>query len=388
MLIYQEPAAWKNLSLLPPSIRSTPGMRADVRGRRFQGIPSIQCTRNGRLWSVFYAGGIDEGAENYVLVKVSDDRGEHWSEPCLIVECVQGVRAFDPNIWLDPRGRLWLFWAQSYSIMDGRFGVWAAVCDAPDEAKPVFSHPRRLCDGIMMNKPTVLRSGEWLLPVAQWEVCWKAAAEAGYNISDHRFSHVYASTDEGKTFVLRGSADIPRRSFDEHMVVERQDGTLWMLVRADDGYLGEAFSVDGGSTWTPGRQSSIANPNSRFFIGRLRSGRILLVNHYRYTGRNNLAAMLSEDDGHTWQGHLMLDERDRVSYPDACEGEDGSIYITYDRDRTGEREILMARITQTDILAGELVNADSALKMVIDRAQGAPVEPGAAMEIRKLYGLL
>ena len=53
--------------------------------------------------------------------------------------------------------------------------------------------------------------------------------------------------------MLRGHADVPMRSFDEHMIVQKKDGTLWMLVRTFDG-LGESFSSDGGFTWTPGHK--------------------------------------------------------------------------------------------------------------------------------------
>ena len=66
----------------------------------------------------------------------------------------------------------------------------------------------------------------------------------------------------------------------------------------------------------------------------------------------------------------MLDERADVSYPDADEAGDGYIYITYDRDRVNEREILMARITEQDILEGNLISPGSALRMTVNKATG------------------
>jgi hypothetical protein len=41
----------------------------------------------------------------------------------------------------------------------------------------------------------------------------------------------YCSSDQGKTFEKTGFADVPNREFDVHMIVERQDKRLWMLVR-------------------------------------------------------------------------------------------------------------------------------------------------------------
>ena len=145
----------------------------------------------------------------------------------------------------------------------------------------------------------------------------------------------------GQTFVLRGGADVPERSFDEHMLVERQDGRLWMLVRTAYG-IGQSFSADGGYTWTPGEPAAPGGPCSRFFIRQLRSGRLLLVNHVRFTGRNNLTAQLSEDEGQTWSAGLLLDERDAVSYPDGVEDQEGLITVVYDRERYAAREINLA----------------------------------------------
>ena len=96
-------------------------------------------------------------------------------------------------------------------------------------------------------------------------------------------------------------------------------------------------------------------PNARFFIRRLESGNLLLVRHNppKMNQRSHLAAFLSEDDGVTWKGGLMLDVRKYVSYPDGVQAPDGTIYITYDFERTKARQILMAVFTEEDVLAGD-----------------------------------
>ena len=73
---------------------------------------------------------------------------------------------FYPNLWHDPLGRMWLFWAQSESFFDGRSGVWAVTCMDSGTTAPDWSAPRRLANGIMMNKPTLLADGAWALPAA------------------------------------------------------------------------------------------------------------------------------------------------------------------------------------------------------------------------------
>ncbi len=88
-------------------------------------------------------------------------------------------------------------------------------------------------------------------------------------------------------------------------------------------------------------------------------------------GRQELTAFLSTDDGKTWPGGLLLDERGKVSYPDIAQAPNGDIYVHYDRDRNGAAEILFARFREEDVQGGKLVSKDAALKnLVKSRDQG------------------
>jgi predicted neuraminidase len=345
---------------------TSPGERYRASKRKFQGIPSIERTIDGNLWAAFYSGGWEEGADNYVVLTRSKDNGRTWDMK-LVIDPPGQVRAFDPCLWKDPLDRLWLFWSQSYGKYDGRCGVWASALKQEDMAEGrMWSTPRRIANGIMMNKPTVLTTGEWLLPAALWSFDEGLDVPKGGHIWEERYSNVYASSDQGETFHLRGQADVPRRSCDEHMIVERKNGELWMLVRTAYG-IGESISTDRGMTWSPGKPTRLGGPNSRFFIRRLRSGKLLLVNHYGFDGRSHLTAQLSEDDGHSWNEGLLLDERADISYPDGVEAEDGTIYVIYDRDRLGQMELLMAVFTEEDVLAGHCLSAQSRLKVLVEK---------------------
>lgn len=355
------------LSLAVPPVTHAPAARYHDTARFWQGIPGIERTRSGRLYATWYSGGKGEGAENHVLIVISDDKGVTWSQPLLVIDPPGDVRTFDPVLWLDPQDRLWFFWSQSQGHWNGRGGVWFIRCDDPDAASPTWADPVRIANGVMMNKPFVRADGEWLLPISGWgtyqPILPELAAEAG--------SHVYVSQDQGASFSRKGSALVPHRTFDEHMFAERQDGSLWMLVRTSYG-IGQSISTDGGVTWLPGWPTDIASPGSRFHLRRLASGRLLLVNHVGFTGRSHLTASLSDDDGRTWNAHLLLDERTDVSYPDATVDADGRIRIIYDRERAQAREILWASITETDILAGHLVETDSFLRKILNKVPGSP----------------
>ncbi|MBR4443345.1 MAG: exo-alpha-sialidase, partial [Clostridia bacterium] len=237
---------------------------------------------------------------------------------------------------------------------------------------------RRLFDGLMLNKPIAASTGEWYFPVGLWSRAVIRPLEEHPELDARRLSGVYVTADGGDRFEWRGGADVPGRGFDEHMLVELKDGRLWLLVRASYG-IGQAFSSDGGRTWTGGGPSGHSGPNARFFIRRLASGRLLLVNHVNptYTTnpknwnvRNNLMAMLSEDDGKTWIGGLMLDTRNEISYPDGTQAANGDIYLIYDYSRYSARQILMAVFNEDDILAGRLVSPNARLKQLVSRATG------------------
>jgi len=362
-------------------LRQPTDVRYHSKGRLWQGIPTIERTKTGKFYAAWYSGLRGEEPGNYVVVETSED-GEHWTDAFLVVEHDDPkVRCFDACLWIDPQDRLWLTWTQSWgSNYDGRHGVWAAICEDPDAGIPVFSEPRRIANGLMLNKPLVCRDGTWLFPCALWPTRYLDAehGDAHPELAEELGANVYATTDEGKTFQRRGMAVVEERVFDEHHVVELADGRLWMLTRTRYG-LGQAFSSDGGYTWEQVGPSGHTGPNSRCCLRRLRSGKLLLVNHLNPTYvtapkewnvRNNLTAMLSEDDGQTWQGLLVLDARSDVSYPDATEDEDGRIYVIYDRERYKAREILLATFTEADVLSGEIVTSGSSLRQVINTASG------------------
>lgn len=353
---------------------TNPGPEFADEVRRWQGIPGLERAANGRLWATWYSGGVTEDRHNYVLLATSADDGATWSRAKLVID-PDGpgpVRAFDPCLWHDPLGRMWLFWNQKLCNREKEFTdeqertwrLWAMRAEDSSREDTGWSQPEVIGEAIMMNKPTVLSTGEWMLCSSDW--FWDRSAR------------VFRSTDRGAHWEMWGSAHIPEkadRSFDEHMVVERRDGSLWMLIRTKYG-IGESFSSDRGRTWSYVRPSAIAHVNSRFFIRRLRSGDLLLVKHGRTIAektekRSHLSAFLSPDDGRTWEGGLMLDERLGVSYPDGVEAPDGTIYLIHDFDRYGVKEIFLSRITADDIRAGRITSPKSALCLLVNKAFGA-----------------
>lgn len=339
-----------------------------AKNRIWQGIPGIEVTKDGRIFSAFYTGGSDEELGNYIVLLKSDD-GVNFSEPIAAV-CKENARCFDECIWIDPSGRLWLTW----SVMPDN-AVYGVICENPDAKELEWGEEFLIGYDVMLNKPIVLSTGEWLFPISVWgERVWSWMPERRTKQGELG-AFVYRTTDEGKTFEKLGKVVHPDHAYDEHMLIELKDYRIMMLTRTMSG-IGVSYSYDRGETWTAPCDSGLGGGNSRFHIRRLKSGNILLV-----TGgenRKGLFAMISEDECKTWKHKFVLDEREQVSYPDAVEGDDGYIYITYDRDRGCEkknfdevyasaREILYAKITEADIAADKIVTKGSALKCIISK---------------------
>ncbi|MHC4872751.1 MAG: sialidase family protein [Planctomycetota bacterium] len=374
----------QELALLPVPVSTDIKEKHMTAARSFQGIPGIAVTPEGKLWAIWYSGGIGECPENFCLLVYSNDDGETWSEPVAVVDPEGNVRAYDGAVWIDPQGRMWFFWSQTYSreqgnIFDGVAGVWGSFSEDIESDKPSWSDPVRISNGVMMNKPTLLKNGDWALPSALWDNFGKG--EVPEHLLYEKLANIVISSDSGKTFELKGGVDAPQRSYDEHMIVELKDSRLWMLVRTVFG-IGESFSEDGGTTWSTPEDSGLGGPNSRFFIRRLQSGNLLLINHDIEKSnkvndkpiRDMLTAWISKDDGKTWEGRLLLDEREKVSYPDGMQDKNGNIYIIYDRARYHEGEILLAKFTEEEVLAGKISSPQSYTKRLINKTGGLKEE--------------
>ena len=324
------------------------------------GIPSIAVSpKNGRVWITWYGGPLGgENHTNYCLLMTSGDGGVSWQE--VLVADPDGPdgpwRAFDPELWIGPDGVLRWTWTERNVGIGGKWGRGLSVegeedrlmmCELNAEEMPAAPYPvpRRIGRGVMMCKPIVLRDGAWLFPVARWQ--------------EERSSFFYASTDGGKTFVERGGITLPKkeRRFDEHQAVEMKDGSILAVSRIDwgFGYFRKSRSTDGGRTWSEPEKTSFAQPSSRVFLTKLRSGAWMLVKNGLFdegAEREQIVAYYSTDEGRTWGGGLVLDRRANVSYPDGVELADGRILVVYDRNRLTDRELLVSSFTEEELKRG------------------------------------
>jgi len=368
------PAAAPTGNYRPAKVIISPGAEARSDARTWQGIPGIERTAQGRLWATWYTGGLHEGAAgNYVAVATSGDDGRTWSDPVVLIKGPTDHHMLaDPLPWLDPQGRLWIFYLQSSKERGAKefFGACAVRNDAPEEPLGRWTEPLPVhAGGRIFGKLIVRASGGWLAPFF-----------LNSNQVDVNETCVLLTPDAGANWSILGGTSVPmeRRNFSEATLAQRRNGDLWTVMRTKLG-LEESTSADDGRTWTAPRLMR-EGPHTRACMRKLASGAHILIYHdvtrpakdARFP-RARLAAWLSDDEGKTWPHQLLLDERNGVSYPDATEAPDGRIYFTYDRWRYGEqggKEILMGVVREADIRAGKIVSPDARLAQLVNRATG------------------
>ena len=201
-----------DLALIPPTLNTSPLPEYDYDRLDYGMTIGIERTPRGRLWACWVAGG--DSPKAFFVLATSDDDGETWSKPRLVVDAhakdLPAERSvLVGNLWTDPLGRLWLIFDQSMDMFDGRAGVWMAVCENPDAEEPQWSPPRRIWHGVTLNKPTVLSTGEWMLPISldqrdgfrQFKGCFR-------ELDPLRGANVFVSKDQGATWERRGSRAI------------------------------------------------------------------------------------------------------------------------------------------------------------------------------------
>lgn len=340
--------------------------------REYTGIPAVAVVGD-RIWVVWQTGDNGEPKpRNYLILTYSDDYGETWIDSFYTVE---GFTLSDgeytnmtigtPLLHADNKGQLWLF----FGFHNYKFSV-------------LIRNPEASAKDIAYDDPAIIYQGATSasgLTVIQTE----DGKEEWYFCTDQSFAdattiYYSSSTNKKKGWKTKGVAktNIPagddKNKFHEAMLIEKNDGTFWMLKRIEKGYMGgieQSFSYDRGKTWTAYEANLLEpfiGPGSKFAFVKLSSGNILLVNHATTESRSLLYAYLSTDDGETWPYKLALDLRDNVSYPDVYEV-DGTIYCVWDKGRTIEQEIRLSIFTEKDIIAGSFVTEKSRDKLCVHK---------------------
>ncbi len=174
---------------------------------------------------------------------------------------------------------------------------------------------------------------------------------------------MWASDDLGKSWQRGDMLDYGVGTHDhagslEGSVIERKDGSLYLLLRTESGFLWEATSRD-GLKWTGLQTTKIASVTCCPQLNHLSDGRIALLwnappRHDPKSGssRVELSLAFSDDEAATWSKPVIVAANyvpgGRVSYPYLYERKPGELWIT-----TMQGGLRM-KVNTADLGAGEI----------------------------------
>lgn len=357
-------------------------------------VPDTSNPGHGRIWNCVVGGGDNKNA--YFLLNWSDDGGDTWTDTRFVVDSHKGCPMIDRrtivgNIWTAPDGKLWLFMDESLTYFDGKSSNWCAVCENPLDPQPEWSEVRYIGFGCSLQLPTVMSTGEWVLPVSLWDrkrITDNRFKNANHDLDPYRGAHCFVSEDRGATWEDRSFLNTATPRFDEHCFVEMtRDGqkVWWITARSQSNGIEQAFSFDRGYSWKADTSAAAASvsvmtpfqnhTSSRHLMRRVNESTILFVRHGSQgesVGRKYLTAYVSQDDGRNWSGGLVLDDRTEysMSYPCAVVLENGDILLSYDygRDNPEGGELYLARFSVDDVLNGSVTSEKGFLRKLIFKA--------------------
>jgi hypothetical protein len=292
-------------------------------------------------------------------------------------DSVSSIRSDDGGLtWTAPRVEFKLpgrgyYAVQALAARDGTLHVVAHVfkegpggyrgrlyevyhAQRPAASSGSWSEPKRIVPGYIgaIRGFIETRRGRLLLSVGRAIPAreQKPATGPDYGWND---TFVYYSDDKGATWQQSGDGlslrleteNVTRHGAVEPVMLELNDGRVWMLVRDRQGRLWQSHSAD-GARWPPLERSGFISSDSPAELERLSDGRVVLFTNgcqfwtnprsYAMGGREVLHGAISRDEGHTWHGfrevlhetNIPVKRGDRgAAYPSATQTREGKIVL-------------------------------------------------------------
>lgn len=286
-------------------------------------------TRRGLMTAWF--GGTAEGRTD-VCIYTARRTDTGWTAPVQVADGrVEGedrqYPCWNPVLFQPRRGPLWLF----YKVGPRPHSWWGMVRGSTDEGQ-TWSAARRLPEGILgpvRAKPVQLRDGTIL--------CGSSTEHAGWQVQMEWTRDPLGFWEKSPPLNRSEQWGAIQPTLLPHSRREFQ-----ILCRSRQGVILEAWSRDGGHTWSGLERTELPNPSSGIDAVRLRDGRFLLVYNHTVRGRGLLNVAVSRG-GRVWEAAHVLEREEgaEFSYPAVIQARDGSVHVTYTWNRRRLRHVVL-----------------------------------------------
>ncbi|MDB6093157.1 MAG: repeat-like protein [Verrucomicrobia bacterium] len=291
--------------------------------------------KSGRIlfaYTQFYGGDRDESAARIVAI-TSDDAGRTWNtRPRVLVENVGGANVMSVSLLRLQNGRIGMFYIKKHTRIEGH-----PMAQFSDDEGETWSAPQVIVKApgyFELNNDRAIqhRNGRLILPIGSYRL--RDTDPTTYDSIDFRaITMWYVSDDNGATWHespqwLASPVPTTREGLQESGVVELADGSLLGWFRTSEGSQFVARSKDIAQTWTLAAPSELKSPTSCAAIKRLPGSATLLAVWNDYSGQFPVPAMqvspgplqkrmanrrtpfvlgLSTDGGVTWPRRKLLE---------------------------------------------------------------------------------
>ncbi len=298
---------------------------------------------DGKLMGLL--GGLEYG---HAVGRYSTDGGETFGEKVPLFSLDESVGNWSMhNAFLDHDGELQLLYTndantirQKKSFYDIHFDIWHV---RSRNSRQNWVPPTQVWKGYAGSLLSFvqLKNGRVLVPFTY--LTPRTWGNRGEGFDAYAFMGRFSSTagysdDNGASWrvspteLKEATPVIGEDGGIEPIVLELNDGRVWMLIRTQWGRFYKSYSSDGGASWTVPVPTAITSGDSPCSLTRLPDGRIVMLwnNNLRFCyangGRAVLHGAISEDDGRTWRGYREVAANPLAKDPPPPNGDHGVTY--------------------------------------------------------------
>ena len=224
---------------------------------------------------------------------------------------------WNPVLFLPSRGPLLLFykvgpsprewWGETRTSTDNGRTWSTAIKLPPGILGPIRAKPVELSDGALLAGSSTEHAG-WIAHMERFK--GDLASPAAWHSSG-------PLNDPSEFGAIQPT------------ILVHSKARLQILCRSRQGVITEAWSEDGGETWSRMMATRLPNPSAGIDALRLKDGRFLLVYNPSATSRDKLEIAVSPD-GKSWRPAVVLENAPgEYSYPAVIQTGDGLVHVTY-----------------------------------------------------------